>query len=69
LHGTNVAIDDPDHVRIASCLLGHRTPTTTEKFYNLAGSLEASRRMQGFLLSLGRDTLAGKASGIPEGSW
>jgi len=53
---TTVAIDDPDHVLIASCLLGHRTPATTEKSYNLAGSLEASRRMQAVLLSLRRGT-------------
>jgi integrase/recombinase XerD len=59
---TNVAIDDPDHVRIASRLLGHRTPATTEKYYNLAGSLEAGRRMQAFLLSLRRGTLD-RASG------
>lgn len=50
---TSVAIDDPGHVGIATSLLGHRTPAITEKNYNLAGSLEASRRMQAFLLSLG----------------
>jgi integrase/recombinase XerD len=59
---TTVATDDPHHVLIASCLLGHRTSATTEKYYNLAGSLEASRRMQAFLLSLRRGILD-RASG------
>jgi integrase len=48
---TSVAIDDPAHVGIASRLLGHRTASTTERYYNQARSLEASRRMQGSLLA------------------
>jgi integrase/recombinase XerD len=51
---TSIAIDDPDHVRVASSLLGHRTVSTTEKYYNQARSVEASRLMQNFLLSLRR---------------
>jgi integrase/recombinase XerD len=51
---TTVAIEDPDHVLIASSILGHRTPATTEEYYNLAGSLEASRRLQACLMSLRR---------------
>jgi len=49
---TNVAIEDPDHVRIAARLLGHRTFSTTEKHYNQARSVEAARHMQNLLLSL-----------------
>jgi integrase/recombinase XerD len=43
---TSIAIDDPAHVGIASRLLGHRTGSTTERYYNQARSLEASRLMQ-----------------------
>ena len=48
---TNIAIDDPDHIGIVWRLLGHRTPATTEKYYNLAGAVEASRRFQNALLA------------------
>jgi integrase/recombinase XerD len=51
---TSIAIDDPDHVRVASPLLGHRTLSTTERYYNQARSIEASRLMQHILLSLRR---------------
>jgi integrase/recombinase XerD len=54
---TSIAIDDPAHVGIASRLLGHRMHRTTEKYYNQARSLEASWRMQTFLLSLRHGTL------------
>jgi integrase len=49
---TSVAIDDPAHVGIASRLLGHRTGSTTERYYNQARSVEASRLMQDYLLAL-----------------
>jgi site-specific recombinase XerD len=51
---TSLAIEDPAHVRIASSLLGHRRLATTERFYNQARNIEASRIMQNFLLSLRR---------------
>jgi integrase/recombinase XerD len=38
---TTLAIEDPEHVRVAAPLLGHRTFTTTEKYYQQAKSLEA----------------------------
>jgi integrase len=53
---TSVAIDDPAHVGIASRLLGHRTGSTTERYYNQARSVEASRLMQDYLLTLRHDT-------------
>jgi integrase/recombinase XerD len=43
---TSVEVDDPAHVGIASRLLGHRTRSTTERYYNQARSVEASRLMQ-----------------------
>jgi integrase/recombinase XerD len=52
---TSVAIDDPAHVDIARSLLGHRTGSTTERHYNQARSLEASRRMQQSLLARRRN--------------
>jgi integrase len=54
---TSVAIDDPAHVGIASRLLGHRTGSTTERYYNQARSVEASRLMQDYLLALRYDNL------------
>jgi integrase/recombinase XerD len=49
---TSVAIEDPTHVRIASQLLGHRSSATTERHYNQARAIEASRQVQAFLVSL-----------------
>ena len=51
---TSIAIDDPDHVRVALPLLGHRAISTTERYYNQARNVEASRLMQKVLLSLRR---------------
>jgi integrase/recombinase XerD len=48
---TSIAIEDPAHVGIASRLLGHRTASTTERYYNQARSVEASRLMQNSLLA------------------
>jgi integrase len=60
---TTLAIEDPEHVRIASRLLGHRTPSSAERFYNQAGSIEASRKMQAVLLSLRQSTNKTDGSG------
>ena len=48
---TSIAIDDPKHIGIATRLLGHRNQSTTERYYNPARSIEASRRMQDSLLA------------------
>jgi integrase/recombinase XerD len=40
---TTLAIADPQHVRVAAPLLGHRTFTTTERHYLQARGLEAHR--------------------------
>ena len=40
---TTIAIADPKHARIAAPLLGHRTFSTTEKYYQQAQMLEAHR--------------------------
>jgi integrase/recombinase XerD len=49
---TSIAIDDPDHIAIASRLLGHRAAVTTERYYNHARSVEASRLIQQHILAL-----------------
>jgi hypothetical protein len=49
---TAVAIDNPKHIGDASLILGHADHRTTEKFYNHARSLEASRRHAAMLASL-----------------
>jgi integrase/recombinase XerD len=43
---TSIAVHDPDHVRIAAAVLGHRSFATTERYYNLATSLKAARNYQ-----------------------
>ena len=40
---TTTAIEAPEHVRIAAPLLGHRTFSTTETYYQQAQTLEAHR--------------------------
>jgi integrase/recombinase XerD len=40
---TTLAIEDPEHVRVAAPLLGHRTFITTEKYYQQAKSQQAHR--------------------------
>jgi integrase len=57
---TAVAVDNPKHIGDASLILGHAGHNTTEKFYNHARSLEASRRHARMLASL-RESL--KADG------
>jgi len=59
---TSVAIDDPAHVGIAFRLLGHRTRLTTERYYNQARSVEASRLMQEVLLARRKDVLSASSS-------
>jgi integrase/recombinase XerD len=40
---TSLAIKAPDSIDIIPAILGHASPTTGERYYNLATSLEASR--------------------------
>ena len=54
---TSIAIDDPEHVRIASQILGHRSTATTERYYNQAQSIDAARRYQDFLVGLRSGTM------------
>ena len=49
---TTLAIEDPDHVRMASSLLGHRSQATTERYYQMAQSLTASRIFNEALMAL-----------------
>jgi len=48
---TTIAIDDPKHIGVASCLLGNAS-ATTEKYYNQARAIEASRAIQNVLHAL-----------------
>jgi integrase/recombinase XerD len=54
---TSIAIEDPEHVRIASQILGHRSTATTERYYNQARTIEAARRYQHFLIGLRQGTM------------
>jgi hypothetical protein len=55
---TTIAVEDPRHVRDAHHVLGN-TLATTEKYYNQARSLEASRRYHATLAAL-RSSLNGR---------
>jgi integrase len=55
---TSLAIDDPGHIGIATRLLGHRSASTTERYYNQARGVEACRLIQQFLISLRNGTQA-----------
>ena len=46
---TTLAVEDPQHVRLASPLLGPRHPGTTERHYQQAQALEAHREFVGVL--------------------
>src|SRR5712692_7048595 len=52
---TSVAVSAPGSVDIIPAVLGHGSPRTAERYYNLAGSLEASRAHSTMLDALQRD--------------
>jgi integrase/recombinase XerD len=54
---TSIAIEDPDHVRIAARLLGHRSLATTERYYNQARSVDAVRRHQELVIGIRNGTI------------
>jgi integrase/recombinase XerD len=56
---TAFAVDNPKHIGDASLILGHAGHRTTEKHYNHARSLEASRRHAAMLATL-RESLKAK---------
>jgi integrase len=49
---TTIAIDRPGSIDIVPAILGHASPTTAERYYNLAGSIEASRAQAAILEGL-----------------
>jgi integrase/recombinase XerD len=51
---TTIATEDPAHVYITKSILGHSSIQTSERHYNHARSLEASRRYQDRMLELRR---------------
>jgi integrase/recombinase XerD len=55
---TGIATDDPEHIGMASRLLGHADPRTTERHYIHAQALRASRRYNGVVLPLRDAALA-----------
>ncbi len=52
---TSIAVRAPGSVDIIPAVLGHGSPRTAERYYNLAGSLEASRAHSAMLDALQRD--------------
>lgn len=55
---TSIAVHDPEHVRIASVILGHARLSTTEKYYNQAQMLSASREYGRALVGMRRNLRA-----------
>ena len=51
---TSLAIEDPEHVRAASALLGHTSLASTTKYYNQATTLSASRQHTRAVMALRR---------------
>jgi integrase/recombinase XerD len=49
---TGIATDDPEHIRMASRLLGHADPRTAERHYTHAQAITASRRYNGVVLPI-----------------
>jgi integrase/recombinase XerD len=63
---TSIAIEDPEHVRITMCILGHTTLRTSERHYNHATSLQANRRYQARILELRRSLSSHFRSDSPQ---
>lgn len=55
---TELAIHDPEHVRIAQPLLGHSDYRTTEGVYNLGRAIDAARRHQLVICAIRADNVA-----------
>jgi integrase/recombinase XerD len=51
---SSIAIEDPEHVHVASKLLGHSSIDTTTRHYNQATSLSAGRAVSANILNLRR---------------
>jgi site-specific recombinase XerD len=52
---TTLAVEDPQHVRLATPLLGHRHTGTTERHYQQAQAIEAHREFVVVLGEVGGD--------------
>jgi len=65
---SSIAVDAPGDVDIIPAVLGHGSPKTAERHYNLAGSLEASRD-HGRLIDDLRQRLSQKPRRRPAPSW
>src|SRR5579863_9283425 len=46
---TYIAIYDPEHVQIVAAILGHSALETSQKYYDLSGTVEAGRRYHGVI--------------------
>ena len=50
-----VAIEDPEHVRIAAAILGHHSLSTTQQYYDQSRMLSAGRHYQSALADMRKD--------------
>ena len=53
---TTIALDNPEHVRVAAQVLGHASFATTERHYRMSRSAEATRIYQTVLDELASGT-------------
>jgi integrase/recombinase XerD len=49
---TYIALYDPEHVQIVAAILGHSTLETSQKYYDLSGTVEAGRRYHGAIKAI-----------------
>jgi integrase/recombinase XerD len=49
---TYIAIYDPEHVQIVAAILGHSALETSQKYYDLSGTVEAGRRYHGAIKAI-----------------
>jgi integrase/recombinase XerD len=52
---TSIAVEDPQHIHVATALLGHSRISMTERHYNMANSLEAGRSLTRSLREIRKD--------------
>jgi integrase/recombinase XerD len=53
---TSIAIDDPEHVRVAAAVLGHHCLSTTQKYYDQSRMLTAGRHYQSTVAAMRTET-------------
>jgi integrase len=64
---TFLAIHDPEHVRVATAILGHAHVSTTNRYYNQARMIDAAREHNRAILNLRKQARSWRARRSEEG--